>query len=240
MRKRNDPIANQTTVGSRIALLRTQRNMSQQDLADCLSETSRRKAPYSVSLISSWEQGRRKPTSEMLGRLSQLFMVTEEYLRGISDDPDSNELVDTNRPIEVKIKDLANFDGRPVYVSFANYVHEDQFAIVNADERKLMMRSGYIPYPNTNIKAIYASEPDYAYFMTKTGQFPLDMNGLLTTPSNLIWVEMITSDQIVQSKYNGWYRRNENNNALISSVGYVLPLEGLNVSYHAYLKRNLS
>lgn len=240
MKKRKDPIANANIVGSRIALLRSNLNMSQQDLADRLSEMSTRKEPYSVALISSWEKGRRLPTEEMLGRLSMLFMVTEEYLRGLSDDPDSNEITDSNKPLEISTNDLPKFDGRPVFVAFANHAHEDQFAIVNADEKKLMMRSGYIQYPSTNIKAIYANEPDYSCFMSKTGRFPLDMNSLLSASSNLFWIEMINSDQIVQAKYNGWYRRNENNTALISSVGYVLPFEGLNVSYHAYLKNRVT
>ena len=238
MRKRHDPVANKNIVGARIALLRTKRNLTQSELAALLSELSTKDVPYSTQLISSWEQGRRMPTSEMFGRLSHFFGVKEEYIRGLSADPDSSELSDTNNEMEVQISDLPSLDGRPVFVSFVNHVHEDQFAIVNANENRLIMRNGYVPYPNKNIRAIYTSEPDYAYFLSKNGKYPLDMNGLLTTQSNLIWVEMKSYDLIVQNKYNGWYRRNENNTALISSVGLVLPYEGLNVSYNAYLKKD--
>lgn len=238
MKKSKYSTATKNTVGSRIALLRAQRHLGQKELANELSSLTDRETPFSVSLISSWETGRRMPTPEELGRLSIYFQVTEEYLRGVSDDPDSTEPSDTNRNIEIKPGDLSKFDGRPVYVSFKNLAHEDQFALVNADNKTLIMRNGYINFASPNIKAIYVSEPDYAYFMSKSGQFPLDMNGLINTESHLIWVEVTSTDPIVQRRYNGWYKKNEDNTALISPVGYALPYEGLNVSYNAYLRRD--
>lgn len=238
MNKRTASDTSKVVIGMRIASLRSKSNKTQEQLASLLSEISSRKTAYSVSLVSSWEQGRRKPLPETIGLLAHIFGVTEEYLLGISDDPDSSEVSDSNQSIELKMSDLGDFDGRPVFVSFANLEHEDQFAIVNADEQKLMMRDGYMAYPHPSIKAVYASEPDYVYFKSLEGRFPLDMNSLLTSKANLFWVEMKTSDRMVRSKYNGWYRRNEDNTALISSIGLVLPFQGLNVTYYAYLKKH--
>lgn len=226
-------------IAKRITLLRKERGLSQDDLASMLSELTTREKPYSPQLVSSWESGRRPPTEEMITLLSHFFNVTEEYIRGLSDNPDTKEPAkDSNTGIEIKGPDLENFDGRPVFVAFKNLSHPDQYAIVNTSKKVLIMRDGMLPYTSPEIRAIYASEPDYAYFMTKGGYYPLDMNTLLNNKGNRFFVKMISSDPMVQGQYNGWYRRNANNTALINSIGLVLPFEGLGISYNAYLRND--
>lgn len=230
---------NPDIIAKRITLLRNERNLSQEQLASMLSELTTREKPYSTQLISSWESGRRPPTEKMITLLSHFFGVTEEYIRGVSDNPDTTESAkDSNAGIEVELSELGNFDGRPVFVAFKNLSHKDQFAIVNTSRKVLIMRDGMLPYANPDIRAIYASEPDYAYFMSKGGHYPLDMNTLLNNKNNLFFVEMISSDPVVQGQYNGWYRRNSNNTALINSIGLVLPFDGLGISYNAYLRND--
>lgn len=235
MRKRSDIVTDASIVGKRIALLRTKRGLNQDEFAQALSELCSRQKPYSLQIISAWESGRRLPTEKMFGILSHFFGVTEEYLRGLSSDPDSMIVEENESGLEIDVNDLKDFDGRVVYVIFHNHAHEDQIAIVNSDKETLIMKNGYIRYPNPQIKAIYANEPDYVYFKSKSGRYPLTMSGLLNTQANLIWIESKSPDPVIRSQYNGWYRRNEHNTALINSIGLTLPLEGLNISYYAYL-----
>ncbi len=52
--------------------------------------------------------------------------------------------------------------------------------------------------------------------------------------SDRIWIEMETPSEQVKQRYNGWYRLNETKTDLINATGYVLPLDGLDINYHAY------
>lgn len=240
MKIRNDKdTLNPDIVASRIALLRNKRGLSQEELASMISELTTREKPYSPQLVSAWESGRRPPTEEMIARLSHFFNVTEEYIRGLSDNPDTKASAkDSNKEMEIKVNELENFDGRPVFVAFKDLSHKDQFAIVNTSRKALIMRDGLLPFASSDIRAIYASESDYAYFMSKGGHYPVDMNTLLNSKNNLFYIEVTSSDPIVQGQYNGWYRRNANNTALINSIGLALPFEGLGISYNAYLKND--
>ncbi len=235
MQKRKDLFSNPSFVGKRIAQLRTERGLTQEQFAQELSALSSRNKTYSLQLVSAWESGRRVPTAETLGIISHFFCVTEEYVRGLSSNPDSKETENVRSDLEIEINDLKLLDGRPVYVEFNNLEHKDQFAIVNADQRTLIMKTGFVRYPNPKIKAIYSNEPDYVFYKSRQGRSPMTLHQLLKTETTLVWVESMSSDPAIRSQYNGWYRRNEQNTALINAIGLTLPLEGLNISYHAYL-----
>ena len=60
------------TVGERIAFLRTQKDMTQRQLAKKLS--------LSPSAIGMYEQGRRQPSGELIVALSRIFSVSADYL----------------------------------------------------------------------------------------------------------------------------------------------------------------
>ena len=60
------------TVGERIAFLRTQKGMTQRQLAKKLS--------LSPSAIGMYEQSRRQPSGELIIALSRLFSVSADYL----------------------------------------------------------------------------------------------------------------------------------------------------------------
>ncbi len=63
--------------GERLKTLRTDRNFSQQTLAEKLSVNQR--------TISNWEQGTRRPDYELLVAIAEFFDVTTDYLLGRTD-----------------------------------------------------------------------------------------------------------------------------------------------------------
>lgn len=74
----------------RIYNLRTERKMTQEQLASAI-HTSR-------SAVASWEQGKRRPTYEMMEALSDYFNVSIQYLNG-KDDVTPTLLSDEERKI---------------------------------------------------------------------------------------------------------------------------------------------
>lgn len=226
--------ASSIVIGSRIALIRSMNNMSQEDLAITLSELSG--SQKSGMLISHWENGRRVPDKKSITLLANYFGVTEEYIRGYTDDPQSTDTEKKEINIRLKPEDYGKFDGKVVYLSFENYEHDDQPAIVHYPKKMFIVKEGKIPFDSSSIRAVYVSEPDYMYYKSTNGMHPIDIATLYKNTNNIFWVEMRSPDAIVRSRYNGWYKRNERNDCLINiSDGYVLPYEGLNLSYYAYV-----
>ena len=59
-------------LGSRIAILRKERGLSQSDLAQLLK--------ISPSAVGMYEQGRREPSAQLLVDMAQIFGVSTDYL----------------------------------------------------------------------------------------------------------------------------------------------------------------
>ncbi len=231
-----DEASSSIVIGNRIGLIRSRNNMSQEDLANALSELSG--SQKSSMLVSHWENGRRVPDNDTITLLANYFNVSEEYIRGYTDDPNSTETEKREANIRLKPEDYGAFDGKVVYLSFENYTLEDQPAIVNYDKHAFIIKNGKIAFDNSDIRAVYISEPDYMNYKSSTGMRPIDMATLRHT-KHILWVEMCSPDSIVRTKYNGWYRKNERDDGIINiDEGYVLPYEGLNISYHAYIGKN--
>lgn len=68
----------------RLLDLRTEKNLTQKELADIIG--------VSASAIGFWENGINEPKATYLAKLSQVFNVSVDYLVGIP-----NEFTDTNR-----------------------------------------------------------------------------------------------------------------------------------------------
>lgn len=62
-------------IGKKISKLRTEKNMSQQELADALYVTHQ--------AVSKWENGKGIPSIEIMVSLTKLFSITIDYLLGI-------------------------------------------------------------------------------------------------------------------------------------------------------------
>lgn len=247
MKRRTDSNVSSVVLGSRIASLRSKRGLTQQQFSEDISGLCGK--TQSNLLISAWEKGRRKPTEDVIPIIAKYFNVSVEYLCGLEEDTASDvggeDLVvasagsnETDFNFKLSPNDLEQFDGRVVFLAFQNYTHVDQFAIVNADKELFILRDGSLPFTSKDIKAIYTTEPDYMYFKSLNGLYPVDMATLQKSKTRRYQIKMKTSDKHIQEKYNGWYTRSEDGNELINEKkGYILPVEGLNVGFYAYAQQ---
>lgn len=225
----------------RLAATRAANNITQKDLANMLSEVSGRSVPLTISTVSSWETGRRSPSMDMYRQMAKIFMVSVDYLLCLTDDPngsvDEEGLAVKDSHLATVAKDeINNFDGKPVFVQFKNYAHQDQWGIVNCSKNAIVLRDGLIKMDSDTIEKYYIEEPYYSFYGSVNGQYKLDISKVMNSKLE-VWVEMKTSDKYISGLYNGWYHHNENHTCLINSRGLTLPYDGIEISYYAYLKR---
>ena len=236
-----------TRQSRRLIQLRKDNNLLQSDLARMISELSHRKEGISVPAISSWETGRRTPSLEMINILSSIYQVTPEYIQCLTDDPqgtaylskdEAEQILENQHKVEVDLRDIDMFDGKPVFIIFENLVHEDQWAIVNSKIKSFICKNGIIKYSEPTVKKVFINEPFYTVLASNENKTPMSMSTLLNSKGP-IWIEVTTSDTYIQGQYNGWYRHNENRTCLINKLGLTLPYEGLSVSYNAFVRRKM-
>lgn len=237
---------NNIKIAKRLAALRVENNLTQPQLAEKLSELSNRETPITIATISSWETGRRTPSVSFFNYLAILYNVTVKYLQCRTDDrnDDSDEqetndndirgIYNSRKEIVINISEINNFDKKPVFITFKNLAHPDQWGIVNVEKKCFVLSCGILNFNSNVIDKIYIDEPTYYYFTSINGSYPLDIAKLHKTKRE-IWVELITSDKYMQGQYNGWYKHNETHTCLINKIGLTLPYEGLGISYRAYL-----
>lgn len=108
-------------LGSRIALLRKQRNLYQNDLAEILG--------VSKSSVAMWESGKRDPGSDVLVKLAHHFNVSSDYLLGLTENPlpiDNDEIIKAIPEITVVSKALQSMSqsDRTKLLSIINTVFE--------------------------------------------------------------------------------------------------------------------
>jgi len=70
----NDPGRDMMNIGNRIAFLRDQRGLTQEELATSLG--------ISRAALSHYEKNRREPDTETLSKVADLFQVSLDYLAG--------------------------------------------------------------------------------------------------------------------------------------------------------------
>lgn len=235
-------MTNDKKVANRLAATRAASKLTQKDLATMLSELSGREEPLTVPTISSWETGRRTPSIDMYRLMARIFMVSTDYLMCLTDDPNgsASELQKTDiqdaRLATVSKEEIYNFDGKPVFVQFRNYAHQDQWGIVNCSKNVIVLRDGLIKINDETIECFYIEEPYYSFYGSVSGRTKIDLAKIMNAKLE-VWVEMKTSDKYIQGLYNGWYHNNETHTCLINGKGLTLPYDGLDVSYNAYMKR---
>ena len=91
-------------IAERLARLRLQTGLSQQDVADELH--------LSRSTYSSYETGRRTPPLDALIDLARFFRTTADYLLGLSDEPQPLPALDEKGRAVVRCYQDADFRGR--------------------------------------------------------------------------------------------------------------------------------
>lgn len=72
--------------GDRLRELRTQKNLTHEELAERLS--------IGVAQIWRYENEKTDPNTKMLTKFAQFFDVSTDYLLGLTDDPKSNLKID--------------------------------------------------------------------------------------------------------------------------------------------------
>lgn len=83
----------------KLKLLRTQKNLTQSKVADCIDVTP--------SVISAYESGERTPSVEKLVLLANLYCVSVDYLLGINYPRDS-VILDTSNLNQQQLTALQN------------------------------------------------------------------------------------------------------------------------------------
>lgn len=90
-------------IGKRIKLLRTEKEVTQKELADFLSLTPK--------MISFYEKGERFPPHDIISKLSDYFNVTTDYLLCKTDKRNSSDETEEEKDIEKAIDELLQQDG---------------------------------------------------------------------------------------------------------------------------------
>lgn len=220
---------NTSFIALKLSKLRNEKGINQETFAIELAEMCGRNKPFSISLISHYESGRKPVPADLLPYIAKYYGVPlEDFI-----DPaktDASVSIDPN--IELSFDSLFKMDKKPIFVSFPNHEYENQWGIYNHAEHKIYFMTFVIEIDkNTNI-LYYASTPHFLITRSIDGQKPYDFTKLMK--AERVWVEMISSDPHIQGRYNGWFRHNETRTNLVNPYGLTLPYEGLGVSYNAY------
>lgn len=214
-----------------ITTLRNKHNLTQKDLAILISERSSREMPLSTSAVSAWESGRKRPSMDVLQILCSIFEISMDDLLT----PHLSLVKSEDSMKHINEKDLELYHGKPVFVSYHNKLHSDQWYIVDYQKKALIGLHGLIYLSEIRYASFYTEEPYYTVPYNKYGSKPLTISELLSLPQdNLVWIKMITSDVDIQKYYDGYYGHNELRTCLIKENGLTLPYQGLGISYYAY------
>lgn len=86
------------TLGTKIIKLRQDKGITQEELAKLI--------PVDQSMISYYEKNKKKPSTEVLEKIADIFDVSVDYLLGRTDDPRPvEEITDAHQRIEEALAD---------------------------------------------------------------------------------------------------------------------------------------
>lgn len=119
------------TLGERIKMLRTQKDMSQADLA--------KKLEVSYQFVSLLESGKKGPSHETLLKLASFFNVTTDFLL-------------TGEETITEVKELADDDFEVLYRDFKELTPHDREVIMDLvrARRERLRKEGKIPDDKNN------------------------------------------------------------------------------------------
>jgi transcriptional regulator with XRE-family HTH domain len=227
-------------INERVTQLRIDNNMNQRDLAEKLTELSTKSTKLSYVNISLWENNRRSIPLAYLAPLRDVFHVTEPYLLGMTDDPtetyaDIDESIKNNDDTKYEILSvqLYAYHAMPVFVTFPEYDHNDEWALYNRDTKLFV-------FLNETIKQTTLERLNCHYYVRDITLLDdplqhrksIDMGHLMEC--DRVYVRMRTSDSYIHGLYDGWYEHNATHTALQNNDGLVLPYSGLKKTYLAY------
>lgn len=230
-----------TTFANRLTLLRHQKKLTQQELANTLSEIENRGKTYSLLSVSGWESGDKYPSVKTVITLCEYFNVSSDYLLGFTNDPGNNKIISAAKTdVEsekkpnyiVTYNELRAFHKEPIYVVFNDKSAEDGWGIYDAIKKRIVFSNQFLYITKELNCTYYAHIPDELSSPNYSLKKRLTMGQMVKAKK--VWIEMITTSEFIQGQYNGWYRINESGTCLINSQGLTLPFEGLNISFNAY------
>ncbi len=248
--KRRNYTTQANNTGIIISGLRKKKNFTQEEFGIRLAEYLNRQVPFSVSSVSAWELGRKRPADDVLVGISGLFGVPVQDLLGgnrpsdfKTDNAASTSFEDYDIP---KMSDRAIVDSsstknfselklyhkRPVFLVFPNKNKNDQWAIVNFADKTFALMDEYIGFWDYNIQ-VFPLEAYPIAEQNRQKSHPLSINRMMSLTQ--VWVEMNTADDTVRAYYNGWYVHNKNRDSLVNiQNGNVLPDKGMGTSFRVY------
>lgn len=230
-------------LGKRIAYLRSEKkHLTQKEFAEDFSEYIGRPRQIAISTVSAWETGRKIPSNTLLSGIADYFGVAMDFLLGRVDSEDnigdtqvSKEASSSDYYVGYKIdkNELSIYDGKPVFVVFRTLEHPSQWGILDLEKNRVVFKSFFL-----NINESFGINFDLHSMQTvenssfETNIRPYTMNNLMA--ASMVYVKILSYDDSLRARYNGWYKHTPNRDGLINATGHVLPYEGLGISYNAY------
>lgn len=221
-------------LGSRLAQLRKERNLSQGEFCEEFSQFCGYEKKILVPSVSSWEQNHRTPFMSTIVQLALFYGVSCDYLFGISDirqkqsGEDNKETSDYLRYTAYPISParLVLYNGQPVFIKFKNNSHLNQWGILNYNDKKIVCKD-FIVSLTVNIDC-YAYETPHPV-RTQIISYTQLMN------TSYVWIEMKTADLDARAFYNGRYQHNPDKTFLVKlDNGTPLSYHGLDETYWAF------
>ena len=222
--RKNDPISRMNNsnefsislgykLNQRIRELRTSKGWSQTDLGEQLSKTLGLSGKIPTSTVASWEHKdpnlAKIPSQDKIEALARLFHVSEDYLKGLSDDPAKsiNEYISSHstvKNVEILPQELAQHMGEPIWVDSDAYhgwmLLTKFYQLVDSDG---------IIHSVTDIReknAVFSTFPPcHAYFRQVYNRFVIPQTRIRSYKERM-WVCINSPDQALQ-QYNGWYTK---------------------------------
>lgn len=200
-------------LNTRIRSLRTSKGWSQSDLGLKLAEVLQLSKQIPTSTIASWEHKNpsmaKIPSPDKIQGLAQLFKVSPDYLKGLSDDPKRSaiEFMSNQSPIqniEILPQELAQHMGEPIWISSDEY--NGWMLLTNMYE--LIDNKGN-KHNVTDIRKTNASfsafPPCHTYFKQVYNRFVIPETQIRNYKDRM-WVCINSPDKNMQN-LNGWYTK---------------------------------
>lgn len=234
-----------TIFGQRLAKLRVEKGLTQQELAEEMSVFINSKKTISPLTISSYEIGTKNPPLVNIIFFSTYFNVSADYLLGLTDEPlrldktTNTEFVQKEKEnplaepdVMIRPQDWKKYQGYPVFVVSPDTKAQNRWGILDYEKHRIVFVDTLYPL-STELK-LYRYRPIESAFMDVNFKLPLTMAEILNSKEPL-WIEVLSTEGYLRGKYNGWYTHNSDKSALINmSNSLMLMYEGCGISFNAY------
>ena len=242
-----------TALGGRIARLRDEYisydidekgnekrtyGLKQCELARIIEEKAGGDAHLSTALISAWETGRRPVPEKYMDILADIFGCTRDYLSGLSDEKNKTKAQSRKgkkKPdtlYEIRFEELDSYDKEPIYCVFSTMEFPNGWMLYDASCGRMLFTDGERKITRIKDVRFYTRTPDYERGSSKTKRA---LEYAQVVKCDRVYVKMTSPSESVRAKYDGWYMVDTENGTLTDPWrGYVLPLEGIAVSFFCY------